>query len=259
MLLCPTLPFASLSLRGALSAIRAAGYQDIDLWSVPGMCMHTPVDEDAFRQTAQALALFDVRCPVLSLYHHDPEHLSTGVRLAPMLRADTVVLAPRMAYAAFDDFVGVLAQLVPVAERSGVRLAIENHIKTSIDTLDSMRRALGRLDSANVGVCLAPPHSAAVGENPRRVYDALGGRCFVVYLWNVKCGYEASRDGEQYGSAEDQLPGSGGLDLSWIPIGSRSAHTVLMFHGARWNQPTMITRLRQARSQATAGGTPGSS
>ena len=146
------------------------------------------------RRKADALGLY----LELGTAGTNPDHLQSIVRAAhvlgtPVMR--TFVGEPRgtsgdemrrvIAQAAAQ-----LAQVVPVCERYGVSLALENHQDLTVDELLSL---LELLDSAWVGVCFDTGNPLALLEDPLESAQAFGPLIKSVHLKDYQI--VATRDG----------------------------------------------------------------
>lgn len=82
-----------------------------------------------------------------------------------------------------DDVVARLKPLMPVFEREGVTLAIENHDRFKAVTLLEI---LDRIGSVHVGLCLDTSNSLGCLEGPEHVVKVLGHRVVNLHIKDVR-------------------------------------------------------------------------
>ena len=119
-----------------------------------------------------------------------------------------------------------LPPLLNVCERTGVRIAVENHLTVpftadfesggheaerwdeGVDSLAQIKRLITDIDSPYLGVCVAPPHLWVMQETISEVVSFLMERkkLFFYYLWDIDHAYERGKDGLDFGPGEQQLP-----------------------------------------------------
>jgi sugar phosphate isomerase/epimerase len=128
----------------------------------------------------------------------NPDHLQSMVRAAHVLGSPVVrtfVGKPRGASGdemrrVVAEAAAELAQVVPVCERYGVSLALENHQDLTTDELLSL---LELVDSASVGICFDTGNPLALLEDPLESAQAFGPLIKAVHLKDYQVA--ATRDG----------------------------------------------------------------
>ena len=126
---------------------------------------------------------------------------------SPILRVviDTVDHHP-----AEDEIVGTLREYVPLFERTGITLAIENHDRFTARTF---ARIIERIGSTHVGICLDTVNSFGALEGPEVVVDVLAE--YVVNL-HIK-DFSIQRHQHMLGfTIEGQPAGQGRLNIPWL-------------------------------------------
>jgi sugar phosphate isomerase/epimerase len=141
-----------------------------------------------------------------------PGHLQTYLRLAERLgsRILRLVIDTADHHPSEDEVIDTVRAIVPVLERAGVCLAIENHDRFSARTF---ARIIQAVDSTQVGICLDTVNSFGALEGPGAVVNVLAP--WVVNL-HVK-DFAISRVEHTMGFAIEGRPaGQGRLDVPWL-------------------------------------------
>jgi sugar phosphate isomerase/epimerase len=135
---------------------------------------------------------------------------------------------------------GLLAPLVEAGARAGVRIAVENDLTVpfsenfesganedrrwdeGVDSLAQIKRLVAEIDHPNLGVCLAPPHLAVMGETISDAITFLAERkrLYYYYIWDIDRVYRRGVDGLNFGSGEKQLPRPDGTLDHAVPLGT---------------------------------------
>lgn len=155
--------------------------------------------------------------------------------------------------AAFDRFVqrswASLRLAEPIARRTGVRLAVENHKDWRIDELLGILR---KLDSEFVGVCLDTGNSIALLEDPHRVVEAYAPFTLTTHFKDMVV---AEVDD---GFLLSEVPlGSGFLDLPRIVAVLRKARPQVRFNLEMITRDPLRVPCLTERYWATLGSVPG--
>jgi len=188
----------SLDLDGAIAATAELGFDAIEL-----ACCKPHFDLETARTAAHGIArrIADggLEVSALSGFNSftDPDSLGeelaaaqTFIGLAPLFGTKTVKLTPGppgsadAAEAHWRCLEEALAALVPPAEKAGVRLAFETHMRQLTDTLASSRRLLEAAASAAVGLTVDYSNLVFAGEDVKQVVPALAGRTYNAHVKN---------------------------------------------------------------------------
>jgi sugar phosphate isomerase/epimerase len=107
-------------------------------------------------------------------------------------------------------FVEQMKPHVAEAEKHGVTIAIENHMRALINTPDSLRYLAELSPSPHLGIALAPYHLPQDEKLLAGLIADLGPRLAVFYAWQYGkgCVQKMPKDDEL-----QQLPGRGPLDF----------------------------------------------
>jgi sugar phosphate isomerase/epimerase len=182
---------------------------------------------DALRDRARAGSMYLEGIVSLPRDQADLARFEAEMRTAKRAGADVVrtVMLPGRRYetfgtaAAFQKFAesssGALSLAAPVAARTGIRLAVENHKDWRADELLAV---LKRFGNDHVGVCLDTGNSIALLEDPMEVVETLAPRAFTTHFKDM--GLEEYRQG--FLLAEVPL-GAGILDLPRVVRTVRAA------------------------------------
>jgi sugar phosphate isomerase/epimerase len=218
------LPYHDYPLDTALGALADLGFTHVNLWSSRSPLAHHVNPGDSVREIRSSLRAHGMTPTGLTIYGHDKAGMQQRIELAADLGIDTVIFDCE---ASFPDFVGsFLPGLLPICERLGVRVAVENHLTVpftedfeagghesdrwpeGVDSFAQIKRLLSEIDSPSLGLCVAPPHLWVMQETVSEVitYLAERKRLFYYYVWDIDRRYQRGRDGLNFGPGELQLP-----------------------------------------------------
>ena len=246
---CASALLARLPLGEALDAIAAAGYDDVDLWAVPGQCEHVRLEDDPAAVRFE-LDRAGLGANALSIYGARGGRLDAGLEWAA--RAGV----PRVVFESFGpDFESFLGPYAECAAELGVEICVENHIDCPVDTIASAAALLGRFPS--VTLAYAPIHTEAVGESVTEALRELGPRIGLLYAWDVPAALtgEAWLREHWHRTGDAQLPGSGRLDFAALAPLLPDAPRSLCAHGtADWATERITGELVRSRAFLAASG-----
>lgn len=151
---------------------------------------------DTLRGTAEAYGMFVEGIAALPVDDGDVERFEAEVVATKSAGAEVirVVVSPGggRRYEVFDSCAGFeeawktgrerLARGARVAERHGMRLAVENHKDARAD---QMLETLASVGSESVGMCVDMGNSVALLEDPAEVIEAYAPHAFSVHLKDV--------------------------------------------------------------------------
>ena len=222
------LPYHDFPLEVSLRALADLGFTHINLWSSRAPLAHHVNPGDDVAAIQGLLRTYGITPTALTMYGKTQEEMRQRIEFAAQLGIDTVVFDCEAQY---PDFVGsFLPSLLPTCERTGVRIAVENHLTVpftedfeaggheaerwseGVDTFAQIKRLIADLDSPYVGVCLAPPHLWVMNETISEVITYLAERkkLFFYYVWDIDRRYRRGVDGLNFGPGEGQLPRADG-------------------------------------------------
>lgn len=262
------LPYHDFTLDESLAELADLGFTHVNLWtSAPPLASHVNPGDDVDKIKA-TLAKYNMTATGLTMYGKDQDEMASRVEFAGALGIDTVIFDCE---ANFSDFVSsFLPPLADLAERHGVRIAVENHLtvpftedfesggnegsrwEEGVDTFEQIKRLVTELDRPNVGMCLAPPHLWVVGDSivEAATYLLERKKLFYYYIWDIDPAYQHGVDGLNFGPGEKQLPRPDGVldhgvplrvlnNLGYTGVASLKCHGT---HG--WSKDKVTSQLR---------------
>jgi len=208
--------FLHLPIEQACERIAKLGFEAIDVWSAHAGCPH--LDDVAKRLGPDGLSELLVRSKLklfaFSVYRGgypryaellgkvDDQVVGRGGRVA--VRGSTKPCKPDELTARMRAFLESLKPQVELAARHDSYLAIENHGRALLDSLDSFKAFVEINQSPRLGIALAPFHLQAAKAPVEQVIAICGQQLFFFYAWQ-----RAGRTG--------QLPGHGPTDFApWL-------------------------------------------
>lgn len=203
---CSSISFRHQPLSEALETIREAGFEEIDLGALPGVCDHVPfvLDETAVRQVGRTVVHSGLRVRSVNGDIGDlnavldeaqqltrRQHLQNLLQLTAEVGAHALVL-PCGALdhdpvrSLEEDLDTVAAELIHAAEAAaalGVEVWTESlHFFRLCWNLDRARALTKRLTGSAVGVVMDFSHIVASGGSPVEFVEACGDRITHVHL-----------------------------------------------------------------------------
>ncbi|HLF42720.1 MAG TPA: sugar phosphate isomerase/epimerase family protein [Acidimicrobiia bacterium] len=230
------LPYHDFTLDESLAELAGLGFTHVNLWtSAPPLASHVNPGDD-IEEIKATLGKYGMTATGLTMYGKDQDEIAQRIELAGALGIDTVIFDSE---ANFSEFVSsFLPPLADLADRHGVRIAVENHLTVpftenfesggneelrwdeGVDTFAQIKRLVTELDRPNVGVCLAPPHLWVVGDSIVEAATFLLERkkLFYYYIWDIDPAYRHGVDGLNFGPGEKQLPRPDGVLDHRVPL-----------------------------------------
>ncbi|MBD3181350.1 TIM barrel protein [Candidatus Poribacteria bacterium] len=196
----------ALSLMEAIDATARAGYNAIEL-ACAGPHLNYQVAKESSEEVAQSIFDAGLKVSALSLFNNftDPEGLEGHIdrakyyiNLAHIFQTDILKLTPgppAFANANEKHWAAIkraLDQLIPEAEKSGVKLAFETHMRQLTDTVEGSLRLLEIADSPVVGLTVDFSNLRFSGEDMNEAFNALGDKMYNTHLKNGTLGEDGS-------------------------------------------------------------------
>lgn len=264
------LPYHDYPFEVALRQLATMGFTEVNLWSsAHPLAAHVNPGDDP--STIRAiLDRYGITPCGLTMYGKTQDEMLERIEFARDLGIDTVIFDCEANY---SDFVGkFLPPLIDAAARSGVRIAVENHLTVpfsadfetganeeqrwaeGVDTLAQIKRLVSDIDHPNLGVCLAPPHLWVMGETISEaiMFLAERKRLFYYYIWDIDPAYRHGVDGLNFGPGEKQLPRPDGTLDHAVPLATLknsgfAGAASLKCHGTQgWSLDKVTAELRKA-------------
>ena len=196
----------ALSLEEAIEATGGAGFDALEL-----ACVKPHFDIDTARtrpqRVAQQIQRRGLTVAALSLFTHftdaarldeQLEEAETYIRLAPLFGTELLKLTPGPPGSAaatrshWDTLTRALQHLAGVAEKAGVRLAFETHMRQLTDSLAGTRQLLARAASPAIGLTVDFSNLVFAGENLAAALPAVAPRMYNTHLKNGTIGAAGS-------------------------------------------------------------------
>jgi sugar phosphate isomerase/epimerase len=201
--------FMQLPIEQACEQIAKLGFEAIDVWSAHAKCPH--LDDVLNRLGAkglkEVLTKHNLKLFAFSVYkggYNRYAKLLGKVGGGVAVRGSAKPCRPEELNTRMREFIESLKPLVELAEKHNSCLAIENHGRALLDSLDSLRAFVDINTSPRLGIALAPYHLQTIKASVPEAIRICGEQIFFFYAW-------------QHHPGPKQLPGIGPTDMtSWI-------------------------------------------
>ncbi len=215
-----TLLYGGYDLDTALDGTKKAGYDGVELCSIPGMGLHIePGQSDAYYAEIKA-KVADRGLEIESLgASGDIQGPEGRARFKQVLEAAAKVGAPFVTTGAggqTDDeesYKGVLEAVRDITETckaTGVRMSVKAHVNNFVRNTETALRFMDDVDTSWIGINWDCTHVMREGDDPVESLEKLEQ-----YIFTVR--FRDSRpDGKGIGPIENQIPGKGVMDVEAI-------------------------------------------
>lgn len=213
--------YGKIKLPEILPELPRAGAVHIDVWPKPHGDQREQVDALGLDAFEKLLAQHSAKLGMLTRYDLGPFGLKKELGVAKRFGAKIIVTGSRgpkglkgsALKSAVKSFADKLKPHVEAAGNAGVRIAIENHGSSLIDSADSQRWLVEALPSKALGIALAPYHLPQKPKHIAQLIRDLGPGLAHVYAWEHGKGCH-----KKMPKADEllQMPGRG--SLSFRPI-----------------------------------------
>ena len=206
---CSSIAFASLPIEEACRRIAALGFEAIDVWSAYAGCPHL---DDALNRLGpegltKLLASHRLTLYAFSVYvggYRRYAELLGQAGGGVAVRGSAGPCPPSELTSRMKAFLESLKPELELAEKYNSSIAIENHGRALLDSLDSFKAFVDLNTHPRLGIALAPYHVQGLGESVEDAIRASGKQLLFFYAWQ-KAGGVA------------QLPGHGPTDCTpWL-------------------------------------------
>ena len=207
-----TVLFKGTGVKNAMKAIKAAGYDGVELSAIQGMCEHLVLDAWETQAPLVKAAAMEARVELLSMEvaSLDEERLTKAFKAAQYLGIPVVNVGPGGKMDVEEDVVKSIETLTArakLAAEYGVKLCCKAHVGCAIDSTPTTLRAAGLLDLPSFGVDMDPSHIWRAGEKPENALAAVVARMGHVHIRDCK------GPGPSPGAPADQACGRGEINL----------------------------------------------
>ncbi len=204
--------FKAYPYREAAEAIKACGYDGVEISAIAGMCEH--LNLDGWReQKAELLAIRDeFGLPFLSteVASHDRVRLNKAFEACAELGIPVVNIGPggqMNVEETFGPTMETIETLCEDAETYGVSLCVKAHVGACVYSTPTTLRMMETIKSPAFGVDMDPSHIHRAGENPALALPAVLSKMKHIHIRDCK------GPGPSPGAPRDQACGRGEIDL----------------------------------------------
>lgn len=209
---CNTVLFGGVDLATALEHIVWAGYRNVELAAIKGMCEHVRTDGGAehVREVRQLLADRGLEATAMEAATTDPERLAQVFAVAAELGVPIVnigsggKMGDEETTKASIENIGNLARL---AGQHGLKLAVKPHVGQAIYNGATALRLTDEVREPALGLNFDPSHLYRADEEPQEVAIRWGNRIITSHF------RDCTGRQQQVGPPENQIPGRGDVDL----------------------------------------------
>jgi len=212
-----TKPWRTLSLSALGAFVKGLGFDGIELPVRPGYQVTPDAIATDLPKAVRTLAAEGVKITSVAGSTNEATIAACAEAGVPIIRV-CLDIPPGRAYLDHEAHIWAeYDQLVPLLERYGVTIGVQNHSGRYIANAMGLRHLLERYNPAQVGAVLDPAHCALNGEIPELALDIVWSQLRMVNLKNV---YWQRTNGPEAEVAQYQrywTSGSQGL-CSWAKI-----------------------------------------
>jgi sugar phosphate isomerase/epimerase len=210
---CSSLLFGSFDLDTAIAGLKQAGYEAVELCSIPGLGEHFKAGED--RAVYEAIRSKLDEAGLLLESVGGSGALGTS-RFEPLMEAAAIMGAPYMTLGSggvadtersWEESLALVRQALPVCERTGVKLSVKPHVRSAVYGIATARRFLAEIESPWVGLNLDNTHLQRMGDDPIAGVQELRDWIFTARIRDYRS------DDLSIGPLENQIPGKGTADV----------------------------------------------
>jgi sugar phosphate isomerase/epimerase len=199
----------SLPIEEACGRIAALGFEAIDIWSAHARCPHL---DDVLNRLGpsglqELLARNKLKLYAFSVYaggYRRYAELLGKVGGGVAVRGSSGPCDPKQLTARMKAFLESLKPDLDLAEKHNSYLAVENHGRALLDSLDSFKAFVDLNRHPRLGIAMAPYHLQGLKVSVPEAIAVAGPQLFFFYAW-------------QHAEGTGQLPGVGPTDCRpWL-------------------------------------------
>ena len=210
--------FLHLPIERACEQITGLGFEAIDIWSAHANCPH--LDDVASRLGPEGLKALLARTRLklfaFSVYKGGYPRYAQLLGKAGggvAIRGSTQPCKPKELKPRMRAFLESLKPEIELADAHNSHLAIENHGRALLDSLDSFKAFVDMNKSPRLGVALAPYHLQVIEASVEEAIGICGKQLLFFYAWQRAEGIK-------------QLPGHGPTDFSpWLAALAKAGYS----------------------------------
>ncbi|NSW89238.1 MAG: sugar phosphate isomerase/epimerase [Firmicutes bacterium] len=186
-----TVLFKAYSLKEAAKAIKAAGYDGLEISAIKGMCEHLNLDnwkaqKEDIKAVMEEFGLMMLSSEVASL---DEDRLMKAFEAAKEIGIPVINIGPG---GKADDEESLKASLDTIAKMSekaeefGVTLCVKAHVGAAIYNTPTTLKAMGYIKSPAFGIDMDPSHIYRAGEFPEEALPQVISRVKHIHIRDCK-------------------------------------------------------------------------
>lgn len=208
-----TVVFGLVDLPTALEHVAWAGYENVELAAIVGMCEHVKLDSDP-NEVKDALAAQNLTVTAMEAATNDRERLGGLLQLASQIGIQIVNIGSGGKTGdeqSTVDAINLMREFAKMAGDAGVKLAVKPHVGQAIYNADTGLRLMNEVTEPAIGLNFDPSHLARADEDPAEVAPRWGDKIITSHFRDCP-----TRVPGPPGTPEQQIPGRGVLDLPGI-------------------------------------------
>lgn len=205
-----TVVFAMTDLEAALQHVMWAGYENVELAAIAGMCEHVKIGDDV-EKIKGLLTTHNLTATAMEAATTDKERLRSLFALAAQIGIGIVNIGSGGTTGDEDTTktaINLIRELAKMAGDVRVRLAVKPHVGQAIYNADTGLRLMSEVDEKALGLNFDPSHLARADENPAEVAPRWGNKIITSHFRDCPV-----RVPGPPGTPDQQIPGRGALDL----------------------------------------------
>lgn len=207
-----TVLFKTVSLAEAAKAIKACGYDGMELSAIGGMCEHLNLDnwrsqKDEIKAIAKENGLELLSSEVAS---QDPERLKKAFEAAAEIGIPVINIGPggkKDDEESFKASVESLTRLSEMAQSYGITLCCKAHVGCAIYSTPTTLRAMELIKNPYFGIDMDPSHIYRANEQPEKALADVITRMKHIHI------RDCTGRGPSPGTPEQQICGTGEINL----------------------------------------------
>jgi len=209
---CNTVVFGGADLATALQHVAWAGYKNVELAAIKGMCEHLSLEggPEHVREVRRLLDENGLRVTAMEAATTDRTRLDGLFGLAAELGIGIVNIGSGGTTGdeeATKASIANIADLAKLAGQHGIKLAVKPHVGQAIYNGATALRLVGEVTELALGLNFDPSHLFRADEQPQEVAHRWGKHIITSHFRDC-----ASRD-RAVGPPETQIPGRGIVDI----------------------------------------------
>ncbi|MEG0553706.1 MAG: sugar phosphate isomerase/epimerase family protein [Carnobacterium sp.] len=202
--------FKHYSFYDACRAVKACGYDGIEVSAIKGMCEHLDIENYDKEKFLSILAETGLEILSMELASVDEERIELALKVAADLGIPVVNVGSGGESNNEETLVEAIAHLnrmSAVAEKYGVKLCCKAHVGSAIYNTETTLRGMAEITSPNFGVDMDPSHIWRAGEKPEEALASVISRMSHIHIRDCK------GPGPSPGAPLDQICGTGDINL----------------------------------------------